>query len=94
MQDILLVLQLQLQQGTLDALWREGDQVAMLHECARLLARPHGLLISVSFATPRRLSLLARTAPQLGLQWRVHVLGGDPAGGHEVGGELAKPKGC
>jgi hypothetical protein len=72
-------------QGTLDALWREDDQVAMLRECSRLLAHPYGLIISVSFAAPRRLALLASTAPQLGLQWRVHVLGGDPARGQEVG---------
>lgn len=58
----------------------------MLRECARLLQPPHGLLASVSFASPARLKLLHAGCPPLGLQWRVHVLGdGDPARGHEVG---------
>lgn len=72
-------------QGTLDALWSDDDKEAMLRQCARILAPPYGVIASISFATRARLQLLGRLCPQLGLSWRVHVVGsGDPARGHEV----------
>jgi len=62
-------------------------QVAMLGECARLLATPSSVLLSVSFASSARIALMARHAPALGLRMRLYVVGGgDPARGHEVRG--------
>jgi len=72
-----------LDKGTLDALWSDEDKVCMLEECARVL-EPDGLIISVSFSSPARLLLLAKHTPRLGLHAHIHVIGADPARGHEA----------
>ena len=62
-----------LDKGTLDALDAEADQIAMLRECARVLA-PGGVIVSVSFGAAHRLELLARVLPALGLAVDVFAL--------------------
>ncbi len=75
-----------LSQGTIDALWSDEDKVRMLEACARVVARPHGVIVSVSFASPVRLRLLWTHARRLNLCLRVYITAkGDPARGHEVG---------
>ena len=73
-----------LEKGTLDALHGGPDKLAVLHECARILA-PTGVIVSVSFPAVARIQLLEHAARKLGLQSRMRVVAkGDPADGHQA----------
>jgi hypothetical protein len=62
--------------GTLDALHGDEHRMAMLRECDRCLSRDGGVIVSVSFAAVDRVRLLDEAAAELGLQWRMRVVGG------------------
>jgi len=61
-----------LDKGTLDAMDNADDTLRCLRAMLRKLRRPHGLLVSVSFATAARVLLLRREASDLELC--VHVV--------------------
>mmetsp|Transcript_67477 Transcript_67477/g.197359 ORF Transcript_67477/g.197359 Transcript_67477/m.197359 type:complete len:466 (+) Transcript_67477:83-1480(+) len=63
-----------LDKGTLDAMDSAEDTLRCLHAMARKLQRPHGVLVSVSFATASRVLLLQREAAALGLEVRVRIV--------------------
>lgn len=67
-----------LDKGTLDALVSAEDQLTTLRGVARLLRRPSGVFISVSFATAARVLLLRRAARELGLQLRIRAVPAEP----------------
>lgn len=87
-----------LDKGTCDALDDDGDKLAMIKECLRVL-EPAGVLASVSFSSVARLNLLRNIEGMTMESWvgdggdhkegdgfklRVHLIGqGDPARGHE-----------
>lgn len=63
-----------LDKGTLDALPEAREREAMLRSIGRLLRRPSGVLVSVSFATAARVMLLRRAAEELTLQLRLRIV--------------------
>lgn len=60
--------------GTLDALDNPEDRKCCLHAVARILQRPHGLFVTVSFATPTRILFLRRELKSLGLMLRLRLV--------------------
>eukprot|EP00811_Abedinium_folium_P032466 NODE_5509_length_1763_cov_5.765281.p1 GENE.NODE_5509_length_1763_cov_5.765281~~NODE_5509_length_1763_cov_5.765281.p1 ORF type:complete len:461 (-),score=173.43 NODE_5509_length_1763_cov_5.765281:255-1637(-) len=62
-----------LDKGTLDALNKE-DVAQCLRSLARVLQRPHGLIVSVAFASSNRIMLLRHEAECLGLEMRLDLV--------------------
>ena len=85
-----------LDKGTMDALHDEGDRRAMACECLRLVRRSReapGFFVSISFANPKRLALLADACKAVGApQPRFFVIGRDPCSEVEVAAEDAATK--
>ena len=71
--------------GTLDALHGEEDKLKMMRECARVVKKNAGVVVSVSFASAARAEFLRRVADELRLDLKLAVIGGgDPKFGNLV----------
>ena len=71
--------------GTLDALHGEEDKLKMMRECARVVKKNAGVVVSVSFASAARVEFLRRVADALRMDLKLAVIGGgDPKFGNLV----------
>jgi hypothetical protein len=71
--------------GTLDALHGEEDKLKMMRECARVVKKNAGVVVSVSFASAARAEFLRRVADELRMDLKLAVIGdGDPKFGNLV----------
>ena len=71
--------------GTLDALHGDEDKLKTIRECARVVKKNAGVVVSVSFASAARAEFLRRVADELRMDLKLAVIGdGDPKFGNLV----------
>eukprot|EP00747_Dinoflagellata_sp_TGD_P218491 gnl/TRDRNA2_/TRDRNA2_90733_c1_seq1.p1 gnl/TRDRNA2_/TRDRNA2_90733_c1~~gnl/TRDRNA2_/TRDRNA2_90733_c1_seq1.p1 ORF type:complete len:485 (+),score=83.94 gnl/TRDRNA2_/TRDRNA2_90733_c1_seq1:69-1457(+) len=69
-----------LDKGTTDALHVAAEQLTMLQGALKLLRKPHGVFISVSFASAKRVLLLRRMAEEQALRIQLRMVPAGPSG--------------